>query len=451
MTPCQESPSFPSSNLGAQSLAVATTERVSSCRSFGGILGLIALVALIGIAPTTQAQTNLFSETFNETNGSISGLSAEGISWSSTGSINGQSTSSVQTGQFQSTKSNTVWTSDPFDVSLYTSLNISATLTSSDVDANDNLKVEVYVDDTPTQVYYGTSAATSIVEVSIPDGSQAYIEITANTDAKFDTYKWDNVTLSGTLNCTDTDGDGICDDGTDLCTNTSACNYDGSLYANAACLIPGTCDSCDGGAVTDGDSDNDGICNASDLCSNLAACNYDGALYTNASCNIPTGCDSCSGGAVVDGSGDSDSDGICDGNDNCSDTGACNYNDISNVSCVFQTPCSCTASWDVVSTSLTGISQTSYSPVETFTFDANTLANVTTVDVTMTAVGGTTNNWASDLLMAIVDPNGNSIEWGGFSNPTFGQGFTGNASTWPTSPVNWGSGGSCGIPLDCYH
>ena len=96
----------------------------------------------------------------------------------------------VQTGQFQSTKSNTVWTSDPFDVSLYTSLNISATLTSSDVDANDNLKVEVYVDDTPTQVYYGTSAATSIVEVSIPDGSQAYIEITANTDAKFDTYKW---------------------------------------------------------------------------------------------------------------------------------------------------------------------------------------------------------------------------------------------------------------------
>ncbi|MDB4563742.1 hypothetical protein N9084_00390, partial [Flavobacteriales bacterium] len=120
----------------------------------------------------------------------------------------------------------------------------------------------------------------------------------------------------------DSDDDGICD-GTDLCSNTSACNYDGSAYANAACDIPGSCDTCSGGAVVDGDSDDDGVCDGSDLCSNTSACNYDGSLYTNAACDVPGSCDTCSGGAVVD--GDSDDDGICDGTDLCSNTSACNY------------------------------------------------------------------------------------------------------------------------------
>ena len=275
------------------------------------------------------------------------------------------------------------------------------------------------------------------------DGSNCSIEDYSEYNAINDTYYWDNIELVGTLNCTDTDGDGICEDGTDLCTNTSACNYDGSLYTNAACVIPGACESCSGGAVVDGDVDNDGVCDASDLCTNTSACNYDGSLYTNASCVVPTGCDTCSGGALIDGSGDSDSDGICDGLDNCSDTGACNFDDVSNVACVFQSPCSCTASWDITTSSLTGINQSTFTPVETFTFDANTLANVTTVDVTMTAVGGTTNNWASDLLMAIVDPNGNAIEWGGYSSSTLGESFPVNATTWPTS---WGSGAQTGSP-----
>ena len=131
----------------------------------------------------------------------------------------------------------------------------------------------------------------------------------------------------------DSDDDGICD-GSDNCSNTSACNYDGSQYANAACDIPGSCDTCSGGAVVDGDSDDDGICDGSDLCSNTSACNYDGAQYANAACDVPGACDTCSGGAVVD--GDVDSDGVCDGTDNCTDLSACNYDgSSSNVACQY--------------------------------------------------------------------------------------------------------------------
>ena len=136
----------------------------------------------------------------------------------------------------------------------------------------------------------------------------------------------------------DSDDDGICD-GTDLCSNTSACNYDGSAYANAACDIPGSCDTCSGGAVVDGDSDDDGVCDGSDLCSNTSACNYDGSLYANAACDVPGSCDTCSGGAVVD--GDSDDDGICDGTDLCSNTSACNYDGSAYANAACDIPGSC--------------------------------------------------------------------------------------------------------------
>ena len=156
----------------------------------------------------------------------------------------------------------------------------------------------------------------------------------------------DNVVLSGTLTCTptnwyvDVDGDGLGDSGTvqssctqpagyvsnssDNCDDLSACNYDDS--ANGSCTFPGCtnsaacnynsasgcddgsctlasgCDTCSGetdgtGSVIDGDSDDDGICNALDNCSNTSACNYDGSLYANESCDVPSGCQTCSGGA----------------------------------------------------------------------------------------------------------------------------------------------------------
>jgi hypothetical protein len=172
----------------------------------------------------------------------------------------------------------------------------------------------------------------------------------------------------------------------------------------------------------DGDIDNDGVCDGTDNCTNTLACNFNGSTYANEACNIPSGCDTCSGANVVD--GDSDNDGVCDGVDNCSDITACNYNDAGNEACIFADPCSCTATWNFATSSLTGISQTTYLPRETFTFEATTLSNVSTIDVQMSAVGGTTSNWASDLLIAVVDPNGNSAEWGGYQSSTLGQSFT---------------------------
>ncbi len=106
---------------------------------------------------------------------------------------------------------------------------------------------------------------------------------------------------------TDADGDGICDD-VDNCTNTSACNYNAS--ANEACDLS----SCAGCTVT-------------------SACNYDsGATISSSTCvYADTGnCESCSGeqdgsGTIVD--GDSDNDGVCDADEvpGCTSTSACNY------------------------------------------------------------------------------------------------------------------------------
>ena len=64
------------------------------------------------------------------------------------------------------------------------------------------------------------------------------------------------------------------------------------------------------------------------------------------------------------------------------------------------------------------------------------------MDVTMSASGGTTSNWASDLLIAIVDPNGNSAYWGGYNGPNFGQGFS-QVGAWPAS---WNAGAQAGSP-----
>jgi hypothetical protein len=79
----------------------------------------------------------------------------------------------------------------------------------------------------------------------------------------------------------------------------------------------------------DGDTDNDGVCNANEIagCTNASACNYNpAATDNNGSCVVPTGCDFCANGAVAD--GDTDNDGVCNANEiaGCTDSTACNYN-----------------------------------------------------------------------------------------------------------------------------
>jgi hypothetical protein len=167
------------------------------------------------------------------------------------------------------------------------------------------------------------------------------------------------------------------------CTNPEACNYNASATEdNGSCIVPTGCDTCSGGALVDGDADNDGVCNANEVvgcqmpgacnfnplatdagtcdffsclgCTDVNACNFNpSAIYNNGTCNyttcagctnpaacnysptatinsggciLPTGCDTCAAGSLVD--GDADNDGVCNANEvaGCLIPTACNYN-----------------------------------------------------------------------------------------------------------------------------
>ena len=210
-----------------------TCECVGLSCSRGLWIVLVALVALctFPIDSALNAQTTLFSENFTGESGT-SGTSAEGIDWSATsGSVSG--------GQYLVSNTTAVWTTSAIDISSYTSLSLSVTITESGtLESDDCITVEVLVtggtdysnqqcDDNPS----------SISGAAISDGTSAVIRITANTDKNPEDWFFDNVTLTGTLNCTDTDGDGVCDDDeVDGCTDSTACNYN-----TAATDDDGTC------------------------------------------------------------------------------------------------------------------------------------------------------------------------------------------------------------------
>ena len=171
---------------------------------------------------------------------------------------------------------------------------------------------------------------------------------------------------------TDADGDGICDD-VDNCTNTSACNYNASaneacdLSSCAGCTVTsacnydsgatissptcvyadtGNCESCSGeqdgsGTIVDGDSDNDGVCDADEVpgCTSTSACNYSSAATDDdGSCASLDALGVCGGSCSTD----ADNDGICDDVDNCTNTSACNYNDSANEACESTSCAGCT-------------------------------------------------------------------------------------------------------------
>jgi hypothetical protein len=133
----------------------------------------------------------------------------------------------------------------------------------------------------------------------------------AATDAGSCTYPATHYDCAG--NClNDADSDGVCDElEINGCTNASACNYNGTATED-----DGTCDyaSCAG-------------------CTVVNACNYDASKTISdlSTCIYADGCDFCSGetdgsGTVVD--GDTDNDGTCDADEvlGCTDSAACNYN-----------------------------------------------------------------------------------------------------------------------------
>ena len=113
------------------------------------------------------------------------------------------------------------------------------------------------------------------------------------------------------------------------CTDEAACNFSAEATdEDGSCVFATGCDVCAGGALVDGDTDNDGVCNTNEVagCTSVTACNFNAAATEdNGSCLYATGCDACSGGAVAD--GDADNDGVCDGNEiaGCTTANACNY------------------------------------------------------------------------------------------------------------------------------
>jgi hypothetical protein len=163
-----------------------------------------------------------------------------------------------------------------------------------------------------------------------------------------------DVCSGGAVVDNDADNDGICNANEVAgCTNSTACNYNSAATDNnGSCVFATGCDSCSGGAVVDGDTDNDGVCNTNEItgCQTVGACNYNAAATNAGSCVFATGCDTCAGGAVVD--NDADNDGVCDANEitGCQTSGACNYNPAATNagSCVFATGCDTCAGGAVV-------------------------------------------------------------------------------------------------------
>jgi len=129
------------------------------------------------------------------------------------------------------------------------------------------------------------------------------------------------------------------------CNDTAACNYDAAVTLNEpiSCVYPtGACDACSGasdgtGTVVDGDSDDDGVCDADEVsgCTDSAACNFSStATEDDASCLYTDACGVCGGSGI-----DTDNDGTCDSEEipGCMNSTACNYNPLAtdNASCDF--------------------------------------------------------------------------------------------------------------------
>lgn len=93
--------------------------------------------------------------------------------------------------------------------------------------------------------------------------------------------------------------------------------------------------------------------------------------------------------------------------------------------------------WTMTTSPLNGFTE------QVFSFDATALDTLESADIVLNIQGGNnSNNWASDLLIAIVDPAGNGVEWGGYNLTTFGMGYTA-ITDWPAS---WNSGAESGSP-----
>ena len=133
------------------------------------------------------------------------------------------------------------------------------------------------------------------------------------------------------------------------CLNENACNYNngsGRIHSSSICVFAtGTCDTCSGetngtGTVVDGDTDSDGVCNSAEIvgCQDNTSCNYDATATDAGTCQFDDAIGVCGGSCAAD----IDGDGICDTEDNCTDTSACNYAANANEACESLSCAGCT-------------------------------------------------------------------------------------------------------------
>ena len=120
-------------------------------------------------------------------------------------------------------------------------------------------------------LFASASSANSALNGSASDIGGVDDSNYSDDDSIFDAYisTVPTIQFSAGYSIVDADGDGV-DDATDNCTDTSACNYDGSV-SNVACQYNDACGVCGGSGV---DVDSDGICDDVDSCTDPTANNY---------------------------------------------------------------------------------------------------------------------------------------------------------------------------------
>ena len=204
------------------------------------LMVLTTLLCACFLSPVSAQTTTLFFESFDESAGSTSGSSVEGISWSASG---GPGTGGVNNGAYEWTPANqggeTTWQTAAIDLTGYTNFQISFDYAESN--ANGEAVVSMTngtLNSGATSVTVGSGNVNSIVTYTldfVSTGSSTTISIVLSNNAN-KTTSIDNVTLTGEAvvsGCTDS---GACNYNASANSDDGSCTYASTWYADAMAM-----------------------------------------------------------------------------------------------------------------------------------------------------------------------------------------------------------------------